>query len=63
MYQASEISRSTPVSFDRGDVVTFHIVGHRLGPGPHRFEVELFELNLGSVQLTLRDEVRPAGED
>jgi hypothetical protein len=55
VHQAQDISRSSPVSFGRGDVVTFHIAGHRLGPGEHRFEVEIFELNLGSLHLTLRD--------
>jgi hypothetical protein len=60
IYQAAEISRTTPVSFSRGDVVTFHIAGHRLVPGKHRFEVEIFELNLGSLQLALSDDVGPA---
>jgi hypothetical protein len=41
-------------------VVTFHIAGPRLAAGQHRFEVEIFELNLGSVQLALKDTVRDA---
>lgn len=60
VYRAGDISRTTPVSFSRGDVVTFHIAGHQLAPGEHRFEVEVFELNLGSVQLALKDSVRPS---
>jgi hypothetical protein len=54
------VTRTSPVSFGRGDVVTFHIDGHRLAPGEHRFEVEIFELNVGSLQLTLRDSIGSA---
>lgn len=63
VYRAADISRATPVSFGRGDVVTFHIAGHQLAPGEHRFEVEVFELNLGSLILSLKDSVgrREAG--
>ena len=58
VHQAVDVSRSSPVSFSRGDVVTFHIKGHPLSAGQHRFEVEVFELNLGSLQLVLKDTVR-----
>ncbi len=57
VYQAADISRVKPVSFGRGDVVTFHIAGHRLAPGEHRFEVEVIELNAGSLQLALKDSI------
>ena len=60
VHRAADISRMAPVSFSRGDVVTFHISGYRLTPGKHHFEVEIFELNLGSVQLALKDNVGPA---
>lgn len=58
VHRAADVSRTNPVSFGKGDVVTFHIAGHELSPGEHRFEVEVFELNLGSLQLSLRDTVR-----
>ncbi len=58
VHQAADVSRRSPVSFSRGDVVTFHIAGYPLAPGEHRFEVEVFELNLGSLQLALKDTVR-----
>ena len=58
VHRAADVSRTNPVSFGKGDVVTFHIAGHQLSPGKHRFEVEVFELNLGSVQLSLKDTVR-----
>ena len=61
VHRAVDVSRTAPVSFSRGDVVTFHISGYRLTPGEHRFEVEIFERNLGSVQLALKDTVRAAG--
>ena len=60
VHQATDVSRRAPVSFSRGDVVTFHIAGHRLAPGEHRFEVEIFELNAGSLQLSLKDSIPPA---
>ena len=59
VYRAADISRAAPVSFGRGDVVTFHIAGHQLEPGEHRFEVEVFELNAGSLILSLKDRVPP----
>ena len=59
VHRAADVSRQAPVSFGRGDVVTFHVAGYRLSPGEHRFEVEVFELNLGSLQLALKDTVRP----
>jgi hypothetical protein len=58
VHQAAHVSRTAPVSFGRGDVVTFHIAGYQLTPGEHRFEVEVFERNLGSIQLALKDTVR-----
>ena len=58
IYRAAEVSRRAPVSFSRGDVVTFHIAGYPLTPGEHRFEVEIYELNLGLLQLALKDTVR-----
>jgi hypothetical protein len=60
VYRAVEVTRTSPVSFGRGDVVTFHIAGHPLTHGEHRFEVEIFELNVGSLQLTLKDSIGSA---
>lgn len=57
VHRAADVSRYSPVSFRRGDVVTFHISGHPLKPGEHRFEVEIYEVNLGLLQLALRDVV------
>jgi hypothetical protein len=60
VYRAADISPTAPVSFGRGDVVTFHITGEPLAPGEHRFEVEVFERDIGSIQLSLKDSVRSA---
>jgi hypothetical protein len=54
-HRAVDVSAAAPVRFSRGDVVTFHIAGHRLTPGEHVFEVEIFERDLGSLQLELHD--------
>ena len=55
--RAADVTRSSPVAFRRGDVVTFHVAGPALAPGPHAFEVEVFELNLGRLTLALTDTV------
>ena len=60
VHRAGEVSPQAPVSFARGDVVTFHIAGHRLSPGAHRFEVEIVERNAGALTLVLSDSVRDA---
>jgi hypothetical protein len=60
VHRAADVSRQSPVSFRRGEVVTFHVGGHPLAPGEHRFEVEIFELNAGSLTLSLKDTVRAA---
>ena len=56
-YRAAEVSRASPVTFRRGDVVTFHVTGWQLEPGEHRLELEVDELNLGNVSLAIRDRV------
>jgi hypothetical protein len=56
--RATELSPTSPVPFSRGDVVTIHVAGRPLTPGPHRFEVEVFERDAGSLQLSLTDTVR-----
>ncbi len=57
VHRAADISRQAPVSFSRGDVVTFHIADHALAPGEHRFEVNVYEVNLGLVSLSIKDKV------
>ena len=58
VHRASEVSPAKPVAFSRGDVVTFHIADHALAEGEHRFEVEIYEVNVGLVTLALKDRVR-----
>jgi hypothetical protein len=60
VHRAADVTRQSPVSFRRGEVVTFHVAGHRLAPGEHRFEVEIMELNAGVLTLALKDSVRDA---
>ena len=48
------------MTFRKGDVVTFHIAGHSLEPGKHRFEIEVFELNMGRLHLTFDDTLKPS---
>ena len=63
VHRGADVSPRAPVSFQRGDVVTFHVADHPLLPGEHRFEVEIYEVNLGLLTLSLTDTVRPAAAD
>ena len=60
VYRAADVSRTSPVAFGKGDVVTLRVSGHRLAPGEHHFEVEVFERDAGALQLALTDSVKPA---
>lgn len=57
VYRALDVSAASPVTFRRGDVVTFHVAGWQLEPGEHRLELEVDELNLGRVSLAIHDRV------
>jgi hypothetical protein len=59
VHRAVEVSPRAPVAFSRGDVVTLHVAGVPLTTGEHRFEVEVFELNAGSLTLSLNESVAP----
>lgn len=61
VHQAADISPRSAVAFSKGDVVTFHIAGYALAPGEHSFEVQIYEVNLGLVTLSLKDTVRSGG--
>jgi hypothetical protein len=58
VHRAADVSQRAPVAFSRGAVVTFHIADHPLEKGEHRFEVEIYEVNLGLLTLALKDTVR-----
>ena len=60
VHRAVDVSRASPVSFSRGDLVTFHISGHSLSSGRHRFEVEIVERDAGQLTLAVTDELKPA---
>jgi len=54
---ATAVSRQTPVSFRKGDAVTFHISGHVLSAGKHKLELEIIERDAGLLQLSLEDKL------
>jgi hypothetical protein len=60
VHRAGDVSPQAPVSFRRGDSVTFHVAGHTLAPGTHRFEIEIVERNAGTLTLSLSDSVGDA---
>jgi hypothetical protein len=55
VYRAADVSRTTPIQVKKGDRVTFHVAGPQLTSGQHRLEVELFEVNVGQLRLSLTD--------
>jgi hypothetical protein len=55
--RAKDISRFHPVSVFKGDRVTLAVEGEPLKPGEHQLDVELFELNLGRLSLSISDHV------
>ena len=57
VHRAADISPAAAVAFTRGDVVTFHFAAPRLAPGKHAFEVEVYEVNMGLVTLSLSDTI------
>jgi hypothetical protein len=59
-YRAVDVGPGAAVTFRRGDVVTFHVAGWELDPGEHELELEIDELNLGRLSLTIRDRVAVA---
>jgi hypothetical protein len=59
IYHATEVSRTSPVAFRKGDVVTFDITGLTLNDGAHQLEVELVERDLGSLSLGFSETVAP----
>ena len=55
VYRAADVSRANPIAVRKGDRVTFHVEGEQLAAGQHRLDVELFEVNMGHLKLSLSD--------
>ena len=53
--RASDVSPMSPVTFRKGDVVTFHVTGPSLTAGDHEFELDLIERDAGLLSLSLSD--------
>ncbi len=58
VFRASDVSQQHPIQVRQGDKVTLEVRGWRLRPGEHRLEVELVELNLGLLRLSVKDRLR-----
>ena len=56
--RAVDVSRQRPVSVFRGDRVTLAVEGTPLATGEHRLDVELYELNMGRLSFSIKDQVR-----
>ena len=57
IHRAADVSRTSPVAFQKGDQVTFDIVGLQLDPGDHLLEVEITELNIGQITIGLTEKL------
>jgi hypothetical protein len=55
--RGDDVSATSPVTFRKGDRVTFSVAGRTLTPGRHRLELEIFERDAGRLSLTLEDDV------
>lgn len=55
--RAADVSRQNPIPVNVGDSVTLRVEGPPLPAGDHRLEVELFEVNLGRLNLSLTERV------
>jgi len=55
--RADDISRTSPVPVTRGERVTLHVTAQPLAPGRHELEVELVELDLGTLQLAITESI------
>jgi hypothetical protein len=55
VFDAAAVDRAHPISVGQGDRVTLQVRGVHLEPGDHRLELELDELNLGRLRLSLTD--------
>ena len=55
--RAVDVSRTRPVSVFKGDRVTLAVEGALLARGEHRLDVELFEVNLGRLSLSIKDRI------
>ncbi|MBA3779666.1 MAG: hypothetical protein H0X16_10295 [Chloroflexi bacterium] len=53
--RSSDVTTAHPIQVRQGDKVTLQVAGPALAPGEHRLEVELVELNLGALQLSVSD--------
>lgn len=54
---ARDVSAAHPVRVSKGDRVTLHVTGSHLAAGQHTLDVELTELNLGALSLSISDTV------
>ncbi|MEA2622990.1 MAG: hydroxymethylglutaryl-CoA reductase [Chloroflexota bacterium] len=56
--RGEDVSPTTPVTFQKGDQVTFNVSGRTLRPGRHKLEVEIFERDAGRLSLTFEDDIK-----
>ncbi len=55
--RANDITRTKPIAIRKGDRVTLQVAGEPLAGGEHKLEVELHEVNIGVLRLSLSDKL------
>lgn len=57
VFRAGDVTRAKPIVIRKGDRVTLHVAGEPLARGDHKLEVELHEVNIGVLRLSLSDKL------
>jgi hypothetical protein len=57
VFRAAEVTRTNPIAIRKGDRVTLLVAGEPLAAGEHKLEVELYEVNIGVLRLSLSDKL------
>jgi hydroxymethylglutaryl-CoA reductase (NADPH) len=57
--RANDVNPRNPIRVRVGDRVTLRVEDEPLAPGRHELEVTLYEVNLGRLSFTIRDELNP----
>jgi hypothetical protein len=57
IFRAGDVTRTKPIVIRKGDRITLHVAGEPLAHGDHKLEVELYEVNIGVLRLSLSDKL------
>jgi hydroxymethylglutaryl-CoA reductase (NADPH) len=55
--RAQDVNAENPIAVQVGDHIVLRVGGEPLEPGRHELQVTLYELNMGQLSFTIRDEL------